>query len=123
MAPLTYLVCDSKRGFIPEIGVPVSQIPSVIRGRVYESSMRIRTDGDKEHRQDTIEAAADTLDCNKTQAILVSCDVVGNVLDGVEEALKHPELSPRLRQELAETVSTRKVKIESRQPRVSVHID
>jgi len=85
--------------------------------------MRIRTDGDKEHRQDTIEAAADTLDCNKTQAILVSCDVVGNVLDGVEEALKHPELSPRLRQELAETVSTRKVKIESRQPRVSVHID
>ena len=53
--------------------------------------MRIRTDGDKSHRQDTIEAAAERLDCNKTHAVLVSCDVVGNVLDGVEDALEHPD--------------------------------
>ena len=69
--------------------------------------MRIRTDGDKAHRADTIDAAADRLGMNKTRAVLISCDVVGDVLDGVEEALEHPDLPPRVREELAETISTR----------------
>jgi len=111
------------RGITPKIRVPVSQNCSVIRGRVYEWSMRIRTDGDKSHRQDTIEAAAERLDCNKTHAVLVSCDVVGNVLDGVEDALEHPDLSPRLRQELAETISTRQVTVEVSDPETSVNFD
>lgn len=85
--------------------------------------MRIRTDGDKSHRQDTIEAAAERLDCNKTHAVLVSCDVVGNVLDGVEDALEYPDLSPRLRQELAETISTRQVTVEVSDPETSVNFD
>jgi hypothetical protein len=107
----------------PRNGVPVSQIPSVKRGRVYESNMRIRTDGDNAHRKDTIEAAADRLDCNKTHAVLVSCNVVGEILDNVEDALENPDLPPRVRQELAETIQTRKVTIEVSEPTTSVQVD
>jgi len=91
--------------------------------RVYESGMRIRTDGDNAHRKDTIEAAADRLDCNKTRAVLVSCDVVGNVLDGVEEALRHEDLPPKVRRELAEEISSRQVKIEISDPEATVSLD
>jgi hypothetical protein len=85
--------------------------------------MRIRTDGDNAHRKDTIEAAADRLDCNKTHAVLVSCDVVGELLDNVEDALEHEDLPPRVRQELAETISTRKVAVEVSKPDASVTLD
>lgn len=85
--------------------------------------MRIRTDGDKAHRKATIEAAADRLDCNKTRAVLLSCDVVGELLDNVEDALEHEDLPPRVRQELANTISTRKVAVEVSEPVVSVRID
>jgi len=85
--------------------------------------MRIRTDGDNAHRMDTIEAAAERLDCNKTRAVLVSCDVVAGVLDGVEEALQHPELSSRLRAELAETISTRRLDVEVSEPEAGVSLN
>jgi len=85
--------------------------------------MRIRTDGEYAHREDTIEAAANRLDCNKTHAVLVSCEVVGDVLDGVEDALEHPDLPPSLRDELAETISTRRVAIELPESSVSVQVD
>ncbi len=85
--------------------------------------MRIRTDGEYAHREDTIEAAANRLGCNKTHAVLVSCEVVGDVLDGVEDALEHPDLPPNLREELAETVSTRRVDVDVSDPEASVTFD
>lgn len=109
--------------FSPEIGVPVSQIRSVMALVCTGRGMRIRTDGDKAHRKATIEAAADRLDCNKTRAVLVSCDVVGQLLDNVEDALEHEDLSPRVRQELAETISTWKVTVEVSEPDASVTVD
>jgi len=85
--------------------------------------MRIRTDGEYAHRKDTIEAAANRLDCNKTHAVLVSCEVVGDVLDGVEDALEHPDLPPSLRDELAETISTRRVDVNVSEPDASIQLD
>ncbi|MDH5021418.1 DUF7692 domain-containing protein [Halobacterium rubrum] len=85
--------------------------------------MRIRTDGEYAHRKDTIEAAAERLDCNKTHAVLVSCEVVGDVLDGVEDALEHPDLPPSLRDELAETISTRRVDVDASEPEVDMNLD
>lgn len=85
--------------------------------------MRIRTDGDYAHRKDIIEAAANRLDCNKTHAVLVSCEVVGGVLNGVEVALEHPELSPRLRDELAELISTRRIDVVVSEPEASIRLD
>lgn len=85
--------------------------------------MRIRTDGDKAHRKATIETAAERLGCNKTRAVLLSCDVVGELLDNVEDALEHEDLPPRVRQELAETISTRKVTVEVSEPTASVDVE
>lgn len=85
--------------------------------------MRIRTDGEYAHREDTIEAAANRLDCNKTHAVLVSCEVVGNLLDGIETALEHPDLSPRVRDELAEAISTRRIEVTGSDPEASVTLD
>ncbi|WP_232687948.1 DUF7692 domain-containing protein [Halobacterium zhouii] len=85
--------------------------------------MRIRTDGDYEHRKDTIEAAANRLDCNKTKAVLVSCDVVGSLLDNLEDALEHEEISPRVKREIAAEISTRKIEIDLSNVEASVAID
>ena len=60
---------------------------------------------------DTIESAAERLDCNKTKAVLLFCEVVGDVLDGVEDALEHPDLPPSVAEELAETISTRRIMV------------
>jgi len=84
--------------------------------------MRIRTDGEYAHRKDTIEAAAERLDCNKTHAVLVSCEVVGDVLEGVEDALEHPDLPPSVAEELAETISTRRLDIEIPDREVTIHL-
>ncbi|MXR20318.1 DUF7692 domain-containing protein [Halobacterium bonnevillei] len=85
--------------------------------------MRIRTDGDKAHRKATIEEAADRLDCNKTRAVLLSCDVVGRLLSNVEDALEHENLPPRVREELAETISTRRVTVSVREPDAAVKLE
>jgi len=85
--------------------------------------MRIRTDGEYAHREETIEAAAERFDCNKTKAILIACEVAGDVLDGVEEALEHPDLPPSARQELAQVISTRRVEVEVSTPMVSVKLE
>lgn len=84
--------------------------------------MRVRTDGEYAHREDTIKAAADRLDCNKTRAVLVSCDVVGRLLDNVEEALGNEDLPLRVRDELADTISTREVSIETSSS-ISIQMD
>ena len=85
--------------------------------------MRIRTDGEYAHREETIEAAAERFDCNKTKAVLIACEVSGDVLDGVEEALEHPDLPPSVRDELADAISTRRVEIETPEPEASVDIE
>jgi len=85
--------------------------------------MRIRTDGDYAYRKDTIEAAADRLDCNKTRAVLIACEAVGPLLDGVERALEHPDLPPSVQQDLAESLGTRHIKVEVSEPDVEFHLD
>jgi hypothetical protein len=85
--------------------------------------MRIRTDGDYQHREDTSQAAANRLDCNKTRAVLVSCDVVGQLLDNVEDALAQKDLPLRVRRELAETISPRQISVEVGEPDASVQVD
>lgn len=85
--------------------------------------MRIRTDGEYAYREETIEAAAKRFDCNKTKAVLISCEVAADVLDGVEEALEHPDLSPSLRNELAETISSSQISIQTSDPATSITSD
>ena len=74
--------------------------------------MRIRTDGDYSHRQDIIEDAAEKLGVNKTRAVLLSADAVGSLLEELEEALAHEDISPRVAREIAEQVETRKWSLE-----------
>lgn len=56
---------------------------------------------------------------------LTQCDVklVADILDGVEDALVHPDLQPSIREELAETISTQKIEIEVSNPPISVQIE
>jgi hypothetical protein len=74
--------------------------------------MRIRTDGEYAHREKIIEAAAERFDCNKTKAVLIACEVSGDVLKGVQKALEHPDISSSVAEEMAETISTRRVQIQ-----------
>lgn len=85
--------------------------------------MRIRTDGEYAHRMDTIEVAADRLDCNKSKAVLIACEVVGPLLDNVEDALENEDISPRVREELAETIGTRQVQIQLNEPESTVELE
>jgi len=57
--------------------------------------------------------------------ILTQRDVklVADILDGVEDALVHPDLQPSIREELAETISTQKIEIEVSNPPISVQIE
>lgn len=72
-------------------------------GRVYESSMRIRTDGDYAHRLDAIEAAMDALDENtKTAAVVAACEHARFDRKAKQRALAHSDMTP----ELAEILST-----------------
>lgn len=74
--------------------------------------MRIRTDGDYEHRKDIIEDAAEQLGVNKTRAVLLSADAVGSLLEGIEDALAHEDIPPRVAEEIADQVETRKWSLE-----------
>jgi len=85
--------------------------------------MRIRTDGDYAYRMDTIEAAADRLGVNKTRAVLIACDSVGQLLDNLETALEHPDLSPRIQRAVAEQLGTRYVNVQVSNPEVTIVIE
>lgn len=74
--------------------------------------MRIRTDGDYEHRKAIIEDAAEKLEVNKTKAVLLSADAVGSLLEELEGALAHEDISPRVAEEIAEQVDSRKWSLE-----------
>ena len=51
-------------------------------GNVYK-----RTDGSNRHRYDDTMKASERFDCNKTRVIVLACDVAGNLVDNLEEAL------------------------------------
>lgn len=74
--------------------------------------MRIRTDGEHSHRLDTIEEAADTFGCNKTRAVLLSCEVAADVLPSLEEALTEADIRPSEKEKIARAVSSRQVSVD-----------
>ncbi|MGB9963292.1 hypothetical protein ACOZ32_14070 (plasmid) [Halobacterium sp. MBLA0001] len=55
--------------------------------------------------------------------MLIACEVAGDVLAGVEEALEHPDLPPSVRDELAETISTRRIEVNISEPETSVQVE
>lgn len=67
--------------------------------------MRIRTDGERSHRKETIEAAAEFWDCNKTTALLKSAEYSRWVTEGIEDVLERDDLTPRQKREIAESLS------------------
>lgn len=86
----------------------------------------VRTDPDEglAHRYDTIQAAKDTWDVgNNKDAILLSCDAAGRLVENVEEALQHPDLPPGLAEELAATITTGKIVVDYDGPDVEVGRD
>jgi DNA-directed RNA polymerase subunit F len=67
--------------------------------------MRIRTDGKHERREETIEAAAEYWDCNKTKALLKSADVVPRLHQRIRSVLEREDLTPEQKREIAETLT------------------
>lgn len=85
--------------------------------------MRIRTDGEYAHRQDTIERAADQFGCNKTRAVLLSCEVAADVLPALQEALDQADIRPSAKREIADAVSSHQVSIDVEPDSVSVELE
>jgi len=67
--------------------------------------MRIRTDGDREHRTETIEEAAEFWDCNKTRALMLSADLVPRLISRLQEVLARDDLTLKQKREIAETLA------------------
>lgn len=67
--------------------------------------MRIRTDGDRSHREETIEQAADYWDSNKTRALLLSAQLATRIGPRIERVLEREDLTARQKREIAETLS------------------
>ncbi|WP_121822826.1 DUF7692 domain-containing protein [Halostella salina] len=80
--------------------------------------MRIRTDGDYSHRKLTIEDAADIWDCNKTEAVMRSCEFSEAMIRNLQAALQHEDMTD----ELAEVLSTPHVEL-TREVKTSVDVD
>jgi len=86
-------------------------------------SVRVRTDPDDglAYRFDAIQSAADYWGCNKSKAVVKSCDAVGDLVDNVEDALQHEDLPPRVARELADAISTRQISVDYQGPEVEVN--
>jgi hypothetical protein len=69
--------------------------------------MRIRTDGEHAHRDDTIEKATGFYDRNKTESLLRAADDVPELVRAITRALERDDLTHEQRRELAEQLSTR----------------
>ena len=67
--------------------------------------MRIRTDGERSHREETIEQVAEFWDCNKTRALLLSADFMPRIVPRIEQVLAREDLTGRQKREIAETLS------------------
>jgi len=64
--------------------------------------MRIRTDGDKEHREYTIESVADHYGCNKTRALMLAADQVPELHAAIEDVLQMKSLTREQREVIAQ---------------------
>lgn len=80
--------------------------------------MRIRTDGNKAYRKDVIARASEIWDCNQTDAVINSCEYTARMIEALDQAKDHPDMTP----ELAEILSTPHVEIE-REVSTSIEID
>jgi len=67
--------------------------------------MRIRTDGELSHREETIEQAAEFWGCNKTRALLLSADFAPRIVPRIEKVLAREDLTTRQKREIAEMFS------------------
>lgn len=67
--------------------------------------MRIRTDGDREHRERTIEQAAEFWDCNKTTALMHSAEYSARIDERIQEVLAREDLTVAQKREIAETLT------------------
>ena len=73
--------------------------------------MRIRTDGEFEHRKDAIESAKQALDeTTNTGAVLGACEFTWKMRQNLEHAVDHPDMTP----ELAELLSTNQIPVDYR---------
>lgn len=64
--------------------------------------MRIRTNGERNHREDTIERAADHYDCNKTRALMLAADQVPGLHAAVSDVLARDDLTLQQKREIAQ---------------------
>lgn len=67
--------------------------------------MRIREDGKFSWRTSEIEAASDWWECNKTEALLRSAELVRALDSGIQEVLERDDLTPVQKREIAESLS------------------
>jgi hypothetical protein len=74
--------------------------------------MRIRTEGQYEHREDAIEDAAQFYDCNKTLAVVSACEDVPKLVSNIEDVLRRDDLTAYQKQSIADTLSTIKLQFE-----------
>lgn len=84
--------------------------------------MRIRTDGEYSHRKDTIQEAADAWGCNKTRAVLLSCELAETVLTELPTLLEDERLPPELAADLVDALDdTRHLEASYRSPEVNIN--
>jgi hypothetical protein len=79
------------------------------------TQVRVRTDPSDGygHRYDVIQQAKATFDVgNNTEAIVKACDLAGNVLPQIEDALEEADIRPSEKEKLAEKLSTRQISVE-----------
>jgi len=76
-------------------------------GEDIPQSIRIRTGDDNEYRYHAVEAAAEFYECNRSDAVAYACDNVPQLVAGVQEVLGRNDLTPKQKQEIAETFSAR----------------
>jgi len=76
--------------------------------------MRIRTDGEKEYRESTIESVADHYGCNKTRALMLAADQVPELHAAIEDVLQLDSMTHEQRQAIADRFSkARGIEIET----------
>jgi len=85
--------------------------------------MRIRTDGEYAHRQDTIEQAADQFDVNKTKAVLLACEVAGDLVPQLVDALSEADIRPSEKERLVDVLETRHLSLDLEESSVSASVD
>lgn len=66
--------------------------------------MRIRTDGEYQHRKDTIDEAAQAWGCNKTRAVLLSCELATTVLEELPRLLEDDRLPPEVAADVVDAI-------------------